>query len=173
MNAAFLQMGDHQKWMSYHQGVGWKTPTYYHEGKYNIPSYTGFSCALYCLAAKWWVSSEILNSVCVFLSTDDWLALPLPSSLPSFLIILMHSALSGSIRKSIFFFGANFKKSTIPSEPVIQLNVIKLTLSPGEGRKEGKWRLWIRGDVQLAHAHFLCEKVTKVCKHPEFSVCWV
>lgn len=119
MNAYFLQRGDHQKWMCSHQTVGWAIPTHYTQKK--ISSRIRFSRALYCLVAEWWISSEILNSVCVFLSTNDWLALPPSSFVPSFLIVLMHSALSGSIRKPIFL--ADFRKSTIPSEPIIKLNI--------------------------------------------------
>lgn len=40
---------------------------------------------------------------------------------PSLLIVLMHSAVSGSIGKSIFL--ADFRKSTTPSEPIIKLNI--------------------------------------------------
>lgn len=87
----------------------------------NLPSRIGFFCALSCLPAKWWIFNEIFYTVYLFLSTNDWLALPLPPFLPSFLIVLMHLALSGSMRKSIFL--ADFRKSTIPSEPIIKLNI--------------------------------------------------
>lgn len=130
-----------------------------------MPSCVGFSCALHFFPLNDEFPMKdhtVYVSSCLPMTGLPSLPASLPLSLPSFLVV-MHSALFGSISKSIFL--ADFRKSTTPSKPIIQLNITC-------GRqKRRKTKTVSERRHAVSTYTFPLLRVNEVCRHPEFCMC--